>query len=229
MRVICRPRALAAETDARVDDVLVDPAARRETVVLLLLVVVCVRDWAPPPAGAAPEPPPPPEPLADGAAAVVGVPEPLGASQELSAICTTPGRLDVDGFAPECCWSRQASVWPLGATIAIAVPPVGELVGPTETMGVALRAATAVHASATTLMTNPAETMRPIRRPTLMLSAISSSLVKVQSNSRGPQCPRTDARIHDPAENHSIEGDLARSDRALAAPEEVRACRPIWV
>jgi len=88
-----------------VDDVLVDPAARRETFVLRLLVVVCVLDWAPALPGAAPEPPPPPppEPLADGAAAVVGVPEPLGAAQELSAIWTTPGGLDVDGFAPECC------------------------------------------------------------------------------------------------------------------------------
>ena len=101
--MICRPRALAAETDARVDDVLVDPAARRETVVLRLLVVVCLLDWAPALPGAAPEPPPPSEPLADGAAAVVGVPEPLAAAQELSAICTTPGGLDVDGFAPECC------------------------------------------------------------------------------------------------------------------------------
>jgi hypothetical protein len=98
--VILRPRALAADTDARVDDVLVDPAARRETVVLRVLVVVFVLDWAPPPAGATPESPPP---LADDAAAVVGVPEPLGAAQELSAICTTPGALDVDGFAPECC------------------------------------------------------------------------------------------------------------------------------
>src|SRR2546423_4927380 len=72
--VICSPRALAAETDARLDDVLVVPAARRETVVLRLLVVVCVCDWAPAPPGAVPEPPPPPsEPLADGAAAVVGM------------------------------------------------------------------------------------------------------------------------------------------------------------
>jgi hypothetical protein len=100
--VICRPRALAAETDARVDDVLVDPAARRDAVVLRLLVVVCVLDWAPAPPGAPPGPPPP-EPLADDAPAVVGVPEPLGAAQELSAICTTSDGLDVDGFAPECC------------------------------------------------------------------------------------------------------------------------------
>jgi CheY-like chemotaxis protein len=91
-------------------------------------------------------------------------------------------------------------------------------------MGVALCATTAVQASATTLMTNPAETMRRTRRPTLMLSTISSSLVKVQSNSRGPQCPRTDARIRDPAENHSIEGDLAGAIAALGAPGRV----PPW-
>jgi hypothetical protein len=101
--VIFSPRALAAETDARADRVFVVPAARRKTVVLRLLVVACLLDCPPAPAGAAPEPPPPSEPLADGAAAVVGAPEPLGAAQDLSATWTTPGGLAVDGFAPECC------------------------------------------------------------------------------------------------------------------------------
>jgi len=91
----------SAETDARVDDVFLDPPVRRAIVVL----VVNVLDWAPPRAGTAPDPlpPAPSEPLADGAAAVVGVPEPLDAAQELSAICNTPGALDGDGLVPERC------------------------------------------------------------------------------------------------------------------------------
>ena len=84
-------------------------------------------------------------------------------------------------------------------------PPVGEVVGPTVTTGSAARAATAVHANAT-LITNPAETMLRTLRAIVMLSAISYPLGKLRSYSRGPECPRTGARMRKPAEVHSNEG-----------------------
>ena len=54
--------------------------------------------------------------------------------------------LAAEGFAPECCWSRQASVCPPEPTVPVAELPVGEPVGPTVTIGVAARATPAVDA-----------------------------------------------------------------------------------
>jgi hypothetical protein len=124
---------------------------------------------------AVPPPPPPSGPLADGAAADAGVPDPPDPAafvHELSFTCTPSAALDADGFAPECWSLRHASVWPFEATVPVNAPPVGEAVGPIDTIGVAAPA-TAVHATATAATAAPTVATRRTRRLNLMLEVIS--------------------------------------------------------
>jgi hypothetical protein len=130
-----RPLALAADTEPAVEEevalrVLVDLAVTLVDVLVFELpfVVDAVDDSVSPP---------PPEAV-DVAPVVVG--------QELSAICRTPAGLVADGFAPECCWSRQASDFPFDPTVPEAIGSAATATLPVEASASAATASPAAAA-----------------------------------------------------------------------------------